>query len=200
MVDPLLPDLLSALDLAAIERRPDQTFQVVAPPAPWFVAVLESAPEMTMASLLEVLPFLHDFVRQADVFWRESRRGVPTTLDSGPFVASVKGEDLLLRASAMTIAGRMLLVLARLSGEADVRPMLQKAREHALEIEGLVRHVQSMHAPVRAIDDGLTALSGAPLAPAQQHAVEKIREANATLKAIADTRPAPPSRARRSAR
>ena len=53
-----------------------------------------------------------------------------TTLESGPFVATVGGEDILLRASAITLAGRMLLVIEKLTGDADTRPMLQKAREH----------------------------------------------------------------------
>jgi hypothetical protein len=225
----LLPDLFCALDMAVIERMPDQHFRALAPHPAWFAAVVGAGLDMSIGSLEGALPFLVHFLKEADVFWRESNRSpaahlrvvlmalpddeTPSpeaqaarlrqlreaaTLDSGPFIATVGGEDLMVHARALTVAGRMLLVIERMAGAADTRPMLQKAREHALDREQLGRQLDTIHAPVAAIDKHLAELQATALEPAQQQLIARIAEAHARLKDVTSSRPEPVPRSRRS--
>ena len=224
----LLPDLFCALDMAVVERMPDQHFRALAPQPAWFAAVVGAGLDMSIGSLEGALPFLVHFLREADVFWRESNRtpgahhrivlmALPddetpspeaqaarlrqvreaATLDSGPFIATVGGEDLMVHARALTLGGRMLLVIEQMTGAADTRPMLQKAREHALDREQLGRLLDTIHAPVAAIDKHLAELQATALEPAQQQLISRVVEAHARLKDVTSSRPEPAPRSRR---
>jgi len=226
----LLPELFCALDMAVIERMPDQRFRALAPQPAWFAAVVGAGLDMSFNSLEGALPFLVHFLREADIFWRESNRApgahgrvvlmalpedeTPSpeaqaarlrqvreaaTLDSGPFIATVGGEDLMVHARALTLDGRMLLVIERMTGAADTRPMLQKAREHALDREHLGRQLDTIHAPVAAIEKHLAELQAATTEPAQQQLIARIAEAHGRLKEVTSSRPEPQTRSRRSA-
>src|SRR6187397_542591 len=52
-------------------------------------------------------------------------------------------------------ATRPLLIIERLTGDADTRPILQKAREHLLDREQLARQAAAVHAPAAAIDKAI---------------------------------------------
>ena len=116
---------------------------------------------------------------------------------SGPFAATVGDEELLLRATALIVDGRTLLVLERLTGDADTRPMLQKAREHMLEGEQLVRQVHAVFPPAREIDKTIASLRAAALSSDQQALVQTLYEANERLRDALAKLPAPPVRQRR---
>jgi hypothetical protein len=198
--DDVLSGLLGALEIAVIERLPNQAFQLLAPPPRWFAGVLESAPHIgTTAMLVGALPYLDHFLRQADPFWRESRSAGGTTpaLHSGPFAATVAGEDLLLQAAAMVLGGRMILILESLTGERDTRPMLQRAREYALEQESLSRQLESVRKPAASIDRHVTDLLATTLTPSQRELVQAVQQANHRIQAVNAGRPEPPPLARR---
>jgi hypothetical protein len=76
--------------------------------------------------------------------------------------------------------------------------MLQKAREHALDREQLGRQLDTIHAPVAAIDKHLAELQATALEPAQQQLIARIAEAHARLKDVTSSRPEPVPRSRRS--
>jgi hypothetical protein len=225
-----LPDLFCALDMAVVERMPDQRFRALAPQPAWFAEVVGAGPDLSIGSLEGALPFLAHFLKEADVFWRESNRTpgaharvvlmaqpddeTPSPeaqaarlrqvreaaiLDSGPFIATVRGEDLMVHARVLTLSGRMLLIIERMAGAADTRPMLQKAREHALDREQLGRLLDTIHAPVAAIDKHLAELQATALEPAQQQLISRVVEAHARLKDVTSSRPEPAPRSRRSA-
>jgi len=194
MSEELIQYLLRALGLAVIERLPNSTYHLLTPAPGWLAAAFESAEPGAQSTLGGALPFLDHFLHQADIAWHD-RRAEPVT--SGPFAAAVGGEDLLLRASALNLHGRALLVVERLTGEADTRPILQKAREQLLDREQLERQVTKLHGPVTAIAQGLQRLMGGTLAPDQQPVAEGLARAVEELRAVLAPLPAPPQKGRR---
>ena len=70
-------------------------------------------------------------------------------MTSGPFAVDDPDGELLLRAWALNVGVNTLLVLARLQGEADTRPVLQKARDNALAHERLLQQIGATDAPLR---------------------------------------------------
>ncbi|HUL74654.1 MAG TPA: hypothetical protein VLT86_16205 [Vicinamibacterales bacterium] len=193
MTDTLFGHLFRALDLAIVERLSDGLFQLLTPAPVWLEQAFEAAPAGARASVDGAFPFLEDVVHQARAAWRPD--GTPQSF--GPFAAPVGDEELLLRATALNVEGRTLLVLERLQGVADARPMLQKARERMLEGEDLVRRVHALHPPAVAIDRTIASLRAAALPADQQALVTALYEANERLRDALGRLPAPPVRQRR---
>jgi hypothetical protein len=194
VTDSLFPRLIRALDLAVIERQPNGQFQLLTPAPPWLEKAFDRAPAGGRATLDGAFPFLEDVVHQALGAWQA---GPHASMVFGPFSATVEGDELLLRATALTIDGRTLLVIDRLIGAADTRPLLQKARERMLESESLVRAVTALHAPVAAVDRTATALTGSALSADQRALADALGRAVGELKSAVARLPAPPSRRRR---
>ena len=193
MTDTLLPQLFRALDLVVIERQPNGAFHLLTPAPVWLQRAFDAAPAGASQTLTGAFTFLADVVQQALGAWPA---GPHASMVFGPFAATVSGDDLLLRATALTIDKRMLLVLDRLVGAADARPMLQKAREHLLENEQLVRKVEALHEPAAALDRAVAEMVGMASAE-QQPIADALRDASAGLRAALVGLPAPPPRRRR---
>ena len=196
MSDAFLSSVVRALDLAVVERLPNSAFHLVTPAPGWLADVFETAPTGAQRTLGGALPFLDDFLEQAEVAWRDGHLAA----SSGPFAATVGGTEHLLRATALTVEQRKLMVLERLSGEADTRPILQKAREQMLEREELVRQIVAVHEPASRIDRGLKQLIETSLTPEQQDVLERVSRASAELQAALAPLPSLPPRLRRQAR
>ena len=192
MTETLFAHLFRALDLAIGERLSDGLFQLLTPAPAWLDRAFETAPAGARGSLDGAFPFLEDVVQQAREAWRTEA----TPQAYGPFAASVDGEELLLRATALDVDGRMLLVIERLTGVADARPMLQKARERMLEGEQLVHQVHALHPPARNIDKNIASLRATALSADQQSLVQALYEANEGLRHALAKLPAPPVRRR----
>jgi hypothetical protein len=158
-------------------------------------AAFDEAPAGARHTLGGALPFLDHFLQQADVVWHD-RGGARA--DSGPFTASVGGEDALLRATAITVEHRALLVLERLTGDADARPILQKAREQRLATEQLTRQAAAVHAPAAAIARVAGELAAADVAPGHRGLVDALGAAAAQLRTAVETLPKPAPKGRRS--
>ena len=193
MTETLFAHLFRALDLAIIERLSDGLFRMLTPAPAWLDRAFEAAPAGSRDSIDGAFPFLEDVVHQARGAWSTD----DTPQAYGPFTASVGDQELLLRATALNVDGRTLLVIERLQGVADARPMLQKARERMLEGEQLVRQVHALHPPAREIDKSIASLRGAGLPPDQQPLVQALYEANERLRDALAKLPAPPMRQRR---
>lgn len=190
MNDMLLPDLFCALNLAVIARQPNHTYIMVTPAPEWLSGAFATAPVGERNTLAGAFAFLDDFLRQANGAWDA---GPHASIVSGPFSATVDGDELLLRASALTVGGQALLVLERLMGAADTRLMLQKARQHVLDGEQLARQAAKVHAPAAAIAETVALLRGTTLSSEQQTLVEQLAQASHELATAASTLPAPPS-------
>jgi hypothetical protein len=197
MTDAVLAELFRTLNLVAIERQANHTFHLLTPAPSWLSGAFASARAGERHTLAGAFPFLDDFLHQADGAWNA---GPHASIVSGPFAASVDGDDLLLRASALTVDGRALLVLERLVGAADTRPMLQKARQHMLDNEQLTRQAARIHRPAKAIADAIDELQQTPLSAEQRGIVERLSAASAELAAAAETLPRPPAKGRSPAR
>jgi hypothetical protein len=194
VMNDLLARLLRALDLVVVEREPNHTFYVLTPEPGWFTRAFDVAPAGEQRALSGAFPFLDDFIHQAAGAWAA---GPHASIVSGPFSVDVDGEGLLLRATALTMDGRALLVIERLTGAADARPMLQKARERMLEGEETARRIAALQAPATALDRAVAALRDGdhsndlgPIAADQHEASARLQEAIAALTS-------PPERARR---
>jgi len=204
MSDALLTALKRAFDLCIIDcSRPgsgeDARHSVLRllTPVPDWLASAFAASSAAVPTLGETLPFLDHFLVQAEEVWHE---GHPASATSEPFVATVNGTEVLLRAVAIAQHEHRLIVLQRLTGAADMRPMLQKAREQALELERLVQRAGTLHEPAAAIESATQALLATTLSPEQQGLVDRLSRASAELRGALTGLPAPPPRRRRQGR
>lgn len=194
MTNDLLARLLRALDLVVVEREPNHTFYVLTPAPAWFTRAFDVAPAGEQNALSGAFPFLDDFIQQAAGAWAA---GPHASIVSGPFSVAADGEDLLLRATALTIDGRALLVLDRLTGAADARPMLQKARERMLEGEDLARRIAALQAPAASLDRAVAAIQGGDHEPGLRPLVADLHEASARLQDAISALTSPPARTQR---
>lgn len=220
MSDDILSALLRAFDLCVIECAhsmpsfaPEQDaagdgqpgdgpatrhseLRLLTPVPDWLASAFAAAPAV-VPTFGDALPFLDHFLVQAEAVWHE---GHPASASSDPFVATINGTEVLLRAVAMTQHARRLIILQRLTGDADIRPMLQRAREQTLEHERLVQQVGRLHTPAAAIDRDVKELLAAALPADHQRLVERISQASSELQSAMAGLPSPPSRHRRHAR
>jgi len=193
MNDPVLEDLLAAIGIAVIERRADGSFHPIARLPEWFDDLFDRGTYGPQATLAGALPFLDEFLPQADKAWRQ-RSGL---LGSGPIAVPIAGFEVLLRATAMSVGGRSLLVVERLTGDSDVRPILQKAREAELEHERVLKQVGEIRAPAATIAGTLDQLLATDLTIEQRGLVENLQHAAAASQAALEVLPATPRAHRR---
>jgi len=194
VTDILFPHLFRELNMAVFEHLPNGAFKLATPSPLWLDKAFAETPKTGQYTLDEAFPFLEDVIRQARGAWKA---GAHASVVFGPFAATVNDDDLLIRATAMTIETRQVLILERLLGAADTRPMLQKAREHLLANEDLVRKVEPLHAPAAAIEQAATALGNGASGHEQQSAISAVQSASAKLQSLLSDLPKPPARKRR---
>jgi len=194
MSDPVLVHVLRAVDIAVVERLADARFEIVGASPDWLEAAFDAAPAGSRHTLAGALPFLDHFLPVADAAWHD--RGAARA-ESGPFVARVAGDELLLRALAVTLDHRSLLLIERLTGDADTRPILQTAREQVLAMEQLTRQAAGVQAPAAAVARVAAELAAADLGPAHRTIADALAAASAQLQAVAEALPKPPSKGRR---
>jgi hypothetical protein len=110
------------------------------------------------------------------------------------------GREFHFEVSAITVEGRQFLLFERASEAEEVRDVLQKARELALERESLGRALDELRAAVtvlgpagrevqsstRAILDVVDRLADTEPSPVQQSLLQELRGASAYLQASVD--------------
>jgi hypothetical protein len=89
-------------------------------------------------------------------------------------------EELLLRATALNLGPRSVLVIERLRGDADTRGILQTARENRLIQERLQRQVDTARPLVASLATELGKLLET-IGDAQRPAVERVKRDLAKL-------------------
>jgi len=189
-VNDLLSSLTRALDLAVIERMPHEGLALAAPAPAWLATVVGHG-----KTLFGALPFLAHVVEEAEPAWSSGPDG---RMDSGPFEATVAGQELLLRATALTVDERHLLVIERLTGSADPRSMLQTAREQALAHEALARQAAAVHAPAADVARAVAAVGALDLTSDVRRAFERLEQSAQALQAAVSALPEPRPRKRRT--
>lgn len=177
----LLLDVVQALELFVLERLPNYTFLPLAPPPVWVSRVFALTDQGAPVTFANTFPFLEPFLTEADAVWRE---GTASSLFSGSFVAPGEPVDVLLRACAMNLGGRHILVLERLHGDADVRPVLQKSRENKLQEERLLRQLEALRAPVATLSTLVSRLRDTDLTSAQRDLVDGISKTVSRVQSV----------------
>jgi hypothetical protein len=114
----------------------------------WFVDAARTAAGGGPATLGGTFPFLDHVRAEADRFWESGEEGV---MLGEPFAVPGAAEEYLVRPRLATVEGRRLLLLERLAGSADSRPVLQAARESRLEHERTMLRANDVRAPVETI-------------------------------------------------
>jgi len=175
--DSLPLDLVQAMDLLAVERTDDYAFVQIAPAPAWAVRIL-AAKRGEPLSLASAFPYLDRFISEAEAFWRD---GTDRVLLSAPFVAQDGDEEILLRATALNLGPRSVLVIERLRGDADTRGVLQTARENRLVQEKLQRQVDTAKPLVVSLSSELDTLLES-VGDAQRSAAERIKRDFAKLR------------------
>lgn len=141
MTDEVFAALLSAVGIAAFERRPDRTFAPLAPPPDWFGHLSR---DMTF-------PFLGSFLEEAGGFWDRGQTG---RLSSGLCAEVDEHEqEFHFEVSAIVAATRQFLIFERAHDAGQLRAMLQKAREQALDAEAMTRRHDELQATAGVLAD-----------------------------------------------
>lgn len=137
MADPLLSDLLTALDIVVMQRvGPDAFFVHGSPPA-WLRRVNTRWKGEREILASRTFPFLDHFLADAEAFWATSEVGrVGSGLSSEP---DADGRDFHFEAWAVTTDDGQYLLLEYRRDGAELQAMLQRAREGLLERERLER-------------------------------------------------------------
>ncbi len=142
MSEPILTDLLAALDVIVIEKKMDDTFSVLGEVPAWFswfyaeAAVIPANVRFDLTS-----PFLENFLIDAEQFWSAAQ---PGRLKSGSWEEKGPsgGEDHL-EASALLLSGRKILLIELLGiAHEERRRLLQIAREKALLQHQFAKEIQ----------------------------------------------------------
>jgi hypothetical protein len=168
----VLGPVLRLMDVAIIEWLRDGSYAPLAPSPAWFRG---PAPWSSM-------PFLEHFVAEARRALHDSASAIS---EPDQFTAQGASEELLLRVRAVNLQRRLILVIERLAGASDPRPVLREARERAHDHEQLVEQARALHGPIAAVAAAAAALgaSGAPppAMDALTQAVERLKDAAAHL-------------------
>lgn len=142
MPTPDLADVVQSLDLAVFRREAADALQLVGRPPQWLARLWPSvARSGVMESVLEVSPYLDNFLVDASAHWES---GKPGRAFSGPWVEQdPDGKPVNLEATALTVGGDAILLLEDLGASYDERrQMLQVAREKMLAYEHLNSEIQ----------------------------------------------------------
>lgn len=148
MSDPILERLFPKLGFIVIQRAGSGDLSLLTPAPRWFVDAARSAAGGGSATLGSTFPFLDDVRAEAERFWASGEDGV---MLGEPFAVAGAAEEYLVRPRIVTVEGHKLLLLERLSGIADSRPVLQAAREARLEHERTMLRVNDVRGPIASI-------------------------------------------------
>jgi signal transduction histidine kinase len=150
--------------LALFEYLGEGVFRPIGPPPAFLTAILGvGAANAATLRLGDTMPFLENFVADAEEFWNSNSQG---RAESGAWIE--KGEDEIeraLEAWAVRLAGRKILLIQNPQERYDERArVLQTARDSLLEHQKLLREIQKkeilLHCIVHDLSQPLTAIRG----------------------------------------
>ncbi len=132
-----LKDILSALNVLALERSSDGSFVLLSTPSDWmaqFSATLQNSNDES--SVPNDCTFLGNFLIEASEFWNKKK---PGCIRSGIWVEeNSAGNKYMFEAIALTSLDKHILIIARdQKFYQDKQLLLQKGRELALDYQAL---------------------------------------------------------------
>jgi hypothetical protein len=182
--------ILSALEIAAFERRPDGSFASLGPVPEWFSVLGRD----------KTFPFLGTFLEDARIHWASSPSG---RLRSGLCNETDEhGREYHFEVSAIVLGGRNLLVFELAPALEGMRLALQKARQQALNDEARGKNQGELFAAVttlsvnaqdarraaRAVGGFARELAAAaPAEPAAQRLATELDTTSTRLQSIIDS-------------
>lgn len=120
MSEPLLTDLLPALQIAAFARSADGSFSTASPTPAWFARLVKDT----------TFPFLGHILEEARQFWDS---GAPGFREFGPCAeVDESGAEFHYKVIAVSTAGIQYLLFQPDAATDRMRDVLQKARELSL--------------------------------------------------------------------
>lgn len=181
-LDPALGEVMRLLDMAVVEWQSDSSYRPLSSTPEWFKGTVPWSS----------LPFLEHFVNEARRFLHDHLGGI---LASDQFAVQNNAEELLLRARALKVNGRLVVAIERLEGASDVRPILREARQRALDQELLAEKARAIHVPLDAVARAAADLQATAISDAQRPIVDTLMRSLARLQESAGS--LPPARKRR---
>jgi hypothetical protein len=185
--------VLSAMAIAAFERRPDGSFSPLAPLPDWFTRIVADG----------TFPFMGHILEEANQFWR---RGTPGRQDWGPCAeVDESGTEFHYTVAAVSEGDREYLVFQLDPGSDRIREVLQRARERSLTTGHETRStsdtaigVRQTAGEIRALVESLQAASSSNAPVQLRRAVaakcdELVREVDELVRAVSvSARQTPP--------
>lgn len=108
--------------------RSGDRFAPLSPVTDWYKALWSEGGITTGVSI-----FLDHFIEEAEVHWQQKQSFQPS---SGPFIETVRDQELPFEAKALTVSGRAVLLIQHLGQSFDdQQQLLQAARENLLSQE-----------------------------------------------------------------
>lgn len=160
----LISAFLRSQGCALFEFAGEDSLRTVTELPSWCRAVMgEELPPDRLFKLEGRLPFLENFLVDAQEFWSSGETG---RAESGPWVESgPDGEEIALEAFALWLEGKRILMVQNPQGRYESEHQVyQKAREGLLEHERLLREIQKkeilLHCIVHDLSQPLTAIRG----------------------------------------
>ena len=180
-LDPLISEVIRVLDMAVVEWALDQSYRPLTSTPRWFTGTVPWSS----------LPFLQHFVDEARRYLHDHIGGV---MASDQFTVQSNAEELLLRARALKVDGRLVIVIERLEGAADMRPVLRQARQQALDYETLTEKTRTVHAPLEKMARAVEDLKRSAISDAERPVVEMLSRSLTELKGTVAALPPPRKR------
>ncbi len=142
-------EIIAALDVVALEQCQNDIFRLIGSEPDWIKrfclngACVKQGPE-----LCENLPYLRNFIVDAESFWMENKAG---RLKSGVFIeVDLSGKECALEATAVCLGQRRILLIGLLGADHEERTsLLQKARETILIRDWLEEAVRKRTEDIR---------------------------------------------------
>jgi hypothetical protein len=192
VADTWVGGILTRLDLVVLERLPHGVFLRLGGGAPpvWFSPVMSPAPAGDAVTVATAMPFLEQFLAEAEPFWRDVREG---RLRSEPFIVEdLESGELGLVATAISLGPRQFLVLGVAPDFEQRRQSLQVAREGMLEHEQHVRRTGALLGPIERMQRRAAQLTASGLTAEQQTLAQGLSEELAAIaRAIENLAPLP---------
>jgi len=162
--DAVYTSFLQEQCLALFEYLGEGVFRPIGSPPAFLAAILgDRAVNAPTLRLGDSMPFLDNFVADAEEFWNSRSKG---RAESGAWIEKGQdGSECALEASAVWLAGRKILLLQNPQERYNERVrVLQTARDSLLEHEKLLREIQKkeilLHCIVHDLSQPLTAIRG----------------------------------------
>jgi signal transduction histidine kinase len=126
MEQDLFAELLAALDVLVLEPVGDGVFRRTGIAPNWAARFLNGPLATDQFQPATLFPFLEDFLVDSARLWLH---GGNSRIESGVWTeVDAAGEEQLLKATALTVSGRPVLVIANADAYAEIRSVIQKAR------------------------------------------------------------------------